>query len=159
MVHDARPVEAITAPQSAPRSSQGRREDFDQLQIGLMIPIKDIAMPLPGRKCGGFWALALRRRASRHDARGPVRRAGEGSNLYAAFVKRGLHFLESKGMLGTITSHIGFFLASFQKWREAILLQEVRPIVYTNLEYSVLDTAMVETVIFCLEAVSRVDTA
>jgi len=62
-------------------------------------------------------------------------------------------------MLGVITSHTGFFLSSFQKWREAILLQEVRPIVYTNLGYSVLDTAMVETVIFCLEAVSRVDTA
>ena len=44
-----------------------------------------------------------------------------------------MHFLEPKGMLGTITSHTGFFLVSLQKWREAVLLQEARLIVYTNL--------------------------
>ena len=113
----------------------------------------------PGRKCAGFFALAQRRRASPHGARGPARRAGEGSNLYAAFVERGLHFLEPKGMLGTITSHTGFFLVSLQKWREAVLLQEARLIVYTNLGYGVLDASMVETVAYCLEAVRRADTA
>ena len=62
-------------------------------------------------------------------------------------------------MLGTITSHTGFFLVSLQKWREAVLLQEARLIVYTNLGYGVLDAAMVETVAYCLEAVRRADTA
>jgi hypothetical protein len=64
------------------------------------------------------------------------------------FAKSGLHFLEPKGMLGTITSHTGFFLASFQKWRKAILLQEARPIVCANLGDGVLDAAKVETVAY-----------
>jgi hypothetical protein len=77
----------------------------------------------------------------------------------AAFRRRGLHFLEPKGMLGTITSHTGFFLVSLQNWREAVLLQEARLIMYTNLGYGVLDAAMVETVAYCLKAVRRAETA
>jgi hypothetical protein len=62
-------------------------------------------------------------------------------------------------MLGAITSRTGFFLSSFQKWREAILLQEARPTVFADLGYGVLDTAMVETAAYCLEAVGREKTA
>jgi hypothetical protein len=72
------------------------------------------------------------------------------NDVYAAFVERGLQLLHSSGMLGAITSRTGFFLSSFQKWREEILLQEAKPTVFADLGYGVLDTAMVETAAYCL---------
>jgi hypothetical protein len=75
------------------------------------------------------------------------------SDLYAAFVERGLTVLGPRGMLGAITSRTGFFLSSFQRWREEILLQEARPTVFADLGYGVLDAAMVETAAYCLEVV------
>ena len=73
------------------------------------------------------------------------------NDVYAAFVERGLCLLHRGGMLGAITSRTGFFLSSFQKWREEILLQEAKPTVFADLGYGVLDTAMVETAAYCLE--------
>jgi hypothetical protein len=73
------------------------------------------------------------------------------NDLYAAFVERGLSWLEAGGLLGAITSRTGFFLSSFRKWREEILLEEARPTVFADLGYGVLDTAMVETAAYCLE--------
>jgi hypothetical protein len=73
------------------------------------------------------------------------------NDVYAAFVERGLQLLKRKGMLGAITSRTGFFLSSFQKWREEILLKEAHPTVMADLGYGVLDTAMVETAAYCLE--------
>lgn len=75
------------------------------------------------------------------------------NDLYAAFVERGLSLLQVGGMLGAITSRTGFFLTSFQKWREEILLKEARLTVMADLGYGVLDTAMVETAAYCLEKV------
>jgi hypothetical protein len=72
------------------------------------------------------------------------------NDVYAAFVERGLNLLVSGGMLGAITSRTGFFLSSFQKWREEILLHEAQPTVFADLGYGVLDTAMVETAAYCL---------
>lgn len=72
------------------------------------------------------------------------------NDVYAAFVERGLELLERGGFLGAITSRTGFFLSSFQKWREEILLKEARPTVFADLGYGVLDTAMVETAAYCL---------
>jgi hypothetical protein len=72
------------------------------------------------------------------------------NDLYAAFVERGLGLLHAGGLLGAITSRTGFFLTSFQKWREEILLGEARPTVFADLGYGVLDTAMVETAAYCL---------
>jgi hypothetical protein len=77
------------------------------------------------------------------------------NDVYAAFVERGLSLLKPRGMLGAITSRTGFFLSSFQKWREEILLDEARPTVFADLGDGVLDTAMVETAAYCLEAMSR----
>jgi hypothetical protein len=54
------------------------------------------------------------------------------------------------GLLGAITSRTGYFLSSFQKWREQILLDEARTILFADLGYGVLDTAMVETAAYCL---------
>lgn len=73
------------------------------------------------------------------------------NDIYAAFVERGLCLLNHGGMLGAITSRTGFFLAYFQKWREELLLKEARPTVVADLGQGVLDTAMVETVAYCLE--------
>jgi hypothetical protein len=72
------------------------------------------------------------------------------NDVYAAFVERGLQLLYAGGMLGAITSRTGFFLSSFQKWREEILLREAWPTVFADLGYGVLDTAMVETAAYCL---------
>ena len=72
------------------------------------------------------------------------------NDLYAAFVERGLEMLVPRGRLGAITSRTGFFLSSFQKWREEILLKETDIAVFADLGYGVLD-AMVETAAYCLE--------
>lgn len=77
------------------------------------------------------------------------------NDLYAAFVERGLEWLPPRGMLGAITSRTGFFLSSFQRWREEILLKEARPTVVADLGYGVLDTAMVETAAYVLQRVQR----
>ena len=72
------------------------------------------------------------------------------NDLYAAFVERGLEMLVPRGRLGAITSRTGFFLSSFQKWREEILLRETEIGVFADLGYGVLD-ANVETAAYCLE--------
>lgn len=81
------------------------------------------------------------------------------NDLYAAFIERGLELLRSPdpatgrggGYLGAITSRTGFFLTSFQKWREEILLREARLVALADLGYGVLDTAMVETAAYVVE--------
>ena len=72
------------------------------------------------------------------------------NDLYASFVESFIHRLVPGGMLGAITSRTGFFLSSFQTWREEILLKEARPTVFADLGFGVLD-AMVETAAYCLE--------
>ncbi len=73
------------------------------------------------------------------------------NDLYAAFVERGLELLRPGGYLGAITSRTGFFLTSFRRWREEILLREAHLIALADLGYGVLDTAMVETAAYVLE--------
>ena len=76
------------------------------------------------------------------------------NDVYAAFVERGIELLASRGRVGAITSRTGFFLSSFQKWREEIILPKAPPTVFADLGLGVLDSAMVETAAYCLEAVS-----
>ncbi len=78
------------------------------------------------------------------------------NDVYAAFVERGIEMLHEHGMLGAITSRTGFFLSSFQRWREEILLKEAPPVVVADLGYGVLDSAMVEVAAYCLEKRSEV---
>jgi hypothetical protein len=73
------------------------------------------------------------------------------NDVYAAFVERGIEILHGGGMLGAITSRTGFFLSSFQKWREEVLLKKAPPVVLADLGIGVLDSAMVETCAYCLE--------
>ncbi|ODT04868.1 MAG: hypothetical protein ABS52_01565 [Gemmatimonadetes bacterium SCN 70-22] len=72
------------------------------------------------------------------------------NDVYAAFVERGIELLHPTGYLGAVTSRTGFFLSSFQKWREEILLKEAPPIVFADLGQGVLDSAMVEVAAYCL---------
>jgi hypothetical protein len=76
------------------------------------------------------------------------------NDLYAAFVERGLGNLVRGGRVGAITSRSGFFLSSFQKWREEVILGNARPAVLADLGYGVLDSAMVETAAYVVEAVA-----
>jgi hypothetical protein len=73
------------------------------------------------------------------------------NDIYAAFVERGIQLLHPRGMLGAITSRTGFFLSSFQTWREEILLKEAPPVVFADLGHGVMDAAMVEAAAYCLE--------
>jgi hypothetical protein len=74
------------------------------------------------------------------------------NDVYAAFVERGVELLSTRGRLGAITSRTGFFLSSFQRWREEVLLKTAPPVVFADLGAGVLDSAMVETAAYCLEA-------
>jgi len=73
------------------------------------------------------------------------------NDVYAAFVERGVQMLHKRAMLGAITSRTGFFLSSFQKWREEVILKEAPPTVFADLGYGVLDSAMVEVAAYCLK--------
>ncbi len=73
------------------------------------------------------------------------------NDMYAAFVERGIRLLHPRSRLGAITSRTGFFLSSFQRWREEILLKEAPPVVVADLGYGVMDDAMVEAAAYCLE--------
>lgn len=71
-------------------------------------------------------------------------------DLYAAFVERGTTLLNPKSIIGAITSRTGFFLSSFQQWRENIILGQNPPFVFADLGSGVLDSALVETAAYCL---------
>ncbi|HOT29797.1 MAG TPA: SAM-dependent methyltransferase [Candidatus Ozemobacteraceae bacterium] len=73
------------------------------------------------------------------------------NDVYAAFVERGIDLLHPRARLGAITSRTGFFLSSFQKWREEVILPKAPPAVFADLGHGVLDNAMVEVAAYCLE--------
>lgn len=66
-------------------------------------------------------------------------------------VERGLQLLRVGGRIGAITSRTCFFLSSFQKWREEVVLGMARPEVMADLGYGVMDDAMVEAAAYSLE--------
>src|SRR5205823_2161710 len=61
------------------------------------------------------------------------------NDLLAIFVERGIDSLRSHGRLGAITSRVCFFLSSFQKWREEVLLKRTRPAAMADFGYGVMD--------------------
>lgn len=73
-----------------------------------------------------------------------------GHDLYAAFVERGLELLLPGGTLGALTSRTGFFLSSFEDWREKILLGKGQFRLMADLGHGVLD-AMVETAAYVVD--------
>ena len=58
--------------------------------------------------------------------------------------------MQRGGCLGAITSRTGFFLTSFTKFREELILAEAPPIVFADIGYGVMDAAMVEAAAYCL---------
>jgi hypothetical protein len=72
------------------------------------------------------------------------------NDLLAIFVERGLELLRPGGRLGAITSRTCFFLSSFQKWREQVVLGIAEPEVMADLGHGVMDDAMVEAAAYCL---------
>jgi hypothetical protein len=73
------------------------------------------------------------------------------NDLLAIFVERGLELMRSSGRLGAITSRTCFFLSSFQRWREDLILGIARPEAMADLGYGVMDDAMVEAAAYVLE--------
>lgn len=72
------------------------------------------------------------------------------NDLLAIMVERGLELLRPGGRLGAITSRTCFFLSSFQKWREGVVLGLAAPEVMADLGHGVMDDAMVEAAAYCL---------
>jgi len=72
------------------------------------------------------------------------------NDVYAAFVERGIELLDARGRLGAITSRTGFFLSSFQKWRED-MLSNAPPALFADIGLGVMDAALVEAAAYCLE--------
>jgi hypothetical protein len=73
------------------------------------------------------------------------------NDLLAIMVERGLELLRRGGRIGAITSRTCFFLSSFQKWREQVVLGIAKPEVMADLGYGVMDDAMVEAAAYVLE--------
>ena len=74
------------------------------------------------------------------------------NDLLAIFVERGLELLRPGGRLGAITSRTGFFLSSYRKWREEVVLGMAHPEVMADLGHGVMDDAMVEAAAYVLDA-------
>lgn len=73
------------------------------------------------------------------------------NDLLAIMVERGLELLRAGGRIGAITSRTCFFLSSFQKWREEVVLGIAQPEVMADLGHGVMDDAMVEAAAYVLE--------
>jgi len=57
----------------------------------------------------------------------------------------------SDRLLGAITSRTCFFLSSFQKWREEVVLTIGRPEVMADIGLGVMDDALVEAAAYVME--------
>ncbi len=73
------------------------------------------------------------------------------TDIYGAFIIRGTSLSVKFGFLGAITSRTGFFVSSFQRWREDHILPKVHLNTMLDLGGGVLDSAMVETAAYTLE--------
>lgn len=73
------------------------------------------------------------------------------NDLMAIMVERGLQLMRTGGRIGAITSRTCFFLSSFQKWREEVVLGIAQPEVFADLGHGVMDDAMVEAAAYVLE--------
>jgi hypothetical protein len=73
------------------------------------------------------------------------------NDLLAIMVERGLELLRRGGRVGAITSRTCFFLSSFQRWREEVVLGIAQPEVMADLGYGVMDDAAVEAASYVLE--------
>lgn len=77
------------------------------------------------------------------------------ADLLAAFVDRALTRLGSHGKIGAITSRSGFYLPTLKKWRIRSVLRPRRLSLFVDLGTDVLDSALVETAMYVIDAQSR----
>lgn len=143
---EARLQEALTEFARAARSTyQGRLFAEDALQGLRMIDhcreVYDVVVMNPP-----FGALAA-------DTKTQLVKAYPKSknDLLAIFVERGLNLMRAGSRIGAITSRTCFFLSSFEKWREGIVLGVGRPEAMADLGYGVMDDAAVEAAAYVLE--------
>ena len=73
------------------------------------------------------------------------------NDLLAIFVERGLELMRAGARIGAITSRTCFFLSSFHKWREKVVLEMTRPEIMADLGFGVMDDAAVEAAAYVLE--------
>jgi hypothetical protein len=73
------------------------------------------------------------------------------NDLLGIFVERGLELMSRGGRIGAVTSRACFFLSSFQRWREDVVLGIAQPEVMADLGHGVMDDAMVEAAAYVLE--------
>jgi hypothetical protein len=131
--------------QAAKSTFQGRLFAQDALQglrlIDLCREVFDVVVMNPP-----FGALTL-------DTKSQLAKAFPRSknDLLAIFVERGLELLRAGGRLGAITSRTCFYLSSFKKWRELVVLNVARPEVVADCGLGVMDDAMVEAAAYVLE--------
>lgn len=78
------------------------------------------------------------------------------SDVYQAFVDRGQELLVPGGFLGCISSRTGFFLGTFEDWRNRVVLRRFRPLLLADLGMGVLD-AMVETAAYILRSIDNTE--
>jgi hypothetical protein len=143
---EARLQEALTEFARAARSTyQGRLFAEDALQGLRMIDhcrdVFDVVVMNPP-----FGALAANTKTSLTKAY-----PNSKNDLLAIFVERGLEMMRTGSRLGAITSRTCFFLTSFQKWREDVVLGKAEPEVMADLGHGVMDDAMVEAAAYVLE--------
>ena len=75
-------------------------------------------------------------------------------DLFAAFCERAMGLLSVTGMIGEISSRVGFFLRSFEEWRNELLVSwQIRLI--ADLGSQVLDTAAVEAACYIIQRPSQ----
>lgn len=75
-------------------------------------------------------------------------------DVYKAFVEGSYDRLVPAGMLGIISSRMGFFLSQSQDWRQRVVLRLFRPFALADLGEGVLD-AMVETAAYVLRRIDE----
>ena len=130
---------------AAKASYQGRLFAHDALEglrlIDLTRGVFDVVLMNPP-----FGKLS---RGSKHHLANAYPRSK--NDLLALFVERGLELLRPQGRLGAITSRTCFFLSSFQKWRDEIVLKTTTPEIVADLGHGVMDDAMVEAAAYVLE--------
>ena len=75
------------------------------------------------------------------------------NDLYACFIERGRALAAEGGLLGAITSRVGFFASTLRKWRERLLLGDEAVVsVVADLGHGVLDAALVEAAAYVIQA-------
>jgi hypothetical protein len=73
------------------------------------------------------------------------------NDILAAFVERGGELLASGSCIGAITSRTCFFLSSFARWRDNVVLGALKPNLLVDLGHGVMDAAMVEAAAYVLD--------